>query len=741
MNAEQLTPLSGLSTNQDEGGLELGQIVAVLRRRVLIVIGTTVVVASAAVLKALTDTPIYQSSFEILTEPITLETRIISTTNPEALSNQEDVISASVNEAKLKVLKSPRVLEPVVNELQSRYPDIAYQDLYSRLLVGTNVDNDILTVQYQDTDPAIVRDVLELVAQTYVDFSLEDRQSNILRGVRFVDEQLPQLRSRVDTLQDELEVLRQSHNLIDPELQGEQISEQLGGFRQEQLGIQVQLDASKRLYAELQRELTQQGATAAASALSDDPRYQVLLDQLLEIDRKIAQESVLLNEESPEIQVLFAQRQNLIPLVQQQGVLVQQNLTSYIRELEIRNQALSDAINVLNTQIKGLSSVARQYSDIQRELQIATNNLNEFLLQREALRIDAAQRQAPWEILSQPTRPQASVASAKRNLVLGTTLGLLIGTGIALAIDKLSSVIHTPKELKDITRLPLLGIIPFNRYSESDSSTTLERLLKETTLDIETVDNEVSTNYSSIPFTEAFRSLYTNIRLVNPDTPIRSLTISSSVPNEGKSTVAIHLAQAAAAMGQNVLLVDADLRRPSIHRLLGLDNHHGLADLIALDLPLEETVQRSTLHRNLFILTAGQPPPDPPIILASSAMQRMRHKAQEAFDLIVYDTPPLIGFADSFLVTSQSQGLLMVVGLERVKRFQIEQALEELRVSGIPILGAVANGDQTQTTTTYNYHQYYTSSPSSVRLSQNHHASRRTSGITDFFNDLLSKIN
>jgi capsular exopolysaccharide synthesis family protein len=741
MKAEQLTPMSGSITNQDEGGLELGQIAAALRRRVLIIASTTAIVASASALKAFTDTPVYHSSFEILTEPVTLETRIISTANPEALSNQEEVISVSVNEAKLKILESPRVLDPVLAQLQSRYPDITYGQLANGLSISANQTNDILSVQYQHSDAALVRDVLDLIAEAYVDFSLEDRQSDILRGIRFVDEQLPQLRARVEALQNDLETLRQRNNLIDPQVQGEQISQQIGGFKKEQLDIQIQLDESKRLYTELQRELSQQGATASASALNDDSRYQTLINQLLEIDRKIAEESALLQEESPEVQVLFDQRQNLIPLLQQQGVFVQQNMASYIRELEIRNQALSDAINLLNNQIKGLSSVTRQYTDIQRELEIATSNLNQFLTQREALRIDAAQRQAPWEILSQPTRPRASVASARQNIILGTALGLLMGTGIALMIDKLSSVIHTVKEIKDITRIPLLGIIPFNRYSDSASFTTIERLFTEAMLDVEAIENGESRSYNSLPFTEAFRSLYTNIRLVNPNAPIRSLAISSSVPNEGKSTVAIHLAQAAAAMGQKVLLVDTDLRRPSVHRLLGLENSRGLSDLIALDLPLEETIQRLNLHRNLFVLTAGRIPPDPPILLASEAMQRLRSNAHETFDLIIYDTPPLVGLADSPLVASQSQGMLMVIGLEKVKRFQVEQALEELRVSGIPVLGVVANGDKAQVKTQYTYYGYYDNAADSAK-SLNHSSQMPKSlvGVNGFFNSLRSKI-
>ncbi|MGJ3251809.1 MAG: GumC family protein [Elainellaceae cyanobacterium] len=739
MKTEQSLSVSGMPSANDEGGLELGQVAAALRRRALIIAGVTTVVASAAVLKALTDTPVYQSNFEILTEPVTLETRIISTANPETLSNQEDFVAVSIDEAKLKVLKSPKVLAPVLETLQPQHPNLTYQNLFDNLSVSTTSE-DILTVIYQSPDPDLVQDVLETVAEAYVEFSLEDRQSDILRGIKFVDEQLPQLRERVDSLQEELEILRRQYNLIDPEVQSDELARQISAFKQEQLSIQVQLDEARRLYADLQQELDRQGETAVASALTEDPRYQSLLDQILELDRQISQDSVLLREESPEIQILQERRQSLLPLVEQQGVRVERQVSSYIRELDARNQALADAINSLNTQIKELSSVTRQYSDIQRELQIATNNLNEFLSKREALRIDAAQRQAPWELLSQPEKPRASVASARRNLLLGTALGLILGTGIALFIDKLSSVIHTSKEIKDITRLPILGIIPLNRYLEADNiSTNAEAWLRQSAFDVELANSEVSNSYSSVPFTEAFRSLYTNIRLINPDVPIRSLTVSSSTPNEGKSTVTVHLAQAAAAMGQRVLIVDADLRRPSVHKLLGMENSQGLMDLVAMNLPLEDVIQQSVFYKNLFVLSAGHPPPDPPTILASNAMQTLSERIQGAFDLVIYDTPPLIGFADSFLTASQSQGLLMVVGLEKIKRAQLEQGVEEIKVAGIPVLGIVANRSEEQAITSYSYYQYYTHQAPEHSLAHQTSLQKFKGDATNFMKDLLSK--
>ena len=705
METAQQISLSRQLSEDEEGGLQLGQIFAALRRRVLLIGGIATVVTVGAVLKALTDTPIYQAQFEILTQPVTLETRIISTANPEGLSNQEDLIGSSIDDVKLRILKSPKLLEPALEELQTRHSSLSYKQLFGGLSLSVS-PGEILVVRYRSESKDLVEDVLALLSESYIRHSVEDRQSDIIRGVYFVEEQLPTLRERVDFLQESLQDLRRNYNLIDPESQGSRLTERISALEQEQLQINVQLQEATQIYTALRQDVASYGTDAMSSFLQNDQRYQQLLGQLLEIDTEIAQQSVLLLETSPEIQYLLDQRQSLTPIIQQEGQRVQRQVESQIRELSVRNAVLNDAIDTLKLQVKELSSVTRLYTDIQRELSIATTNLNEFLSKREALRIEAAQRQAPWEILTQPSSPKASVSSATQNLVLGLGLGLLVGSGVALVVDKLSSVVHTDRDIKEVIPLPTLGAIPFNQ-ALSDELTTLigqtqgESLWQTLSYDSEPAAVEVRA------FAEAFRSLNANLQLMTPDKKIRSLTISSASPGEGKSTIAINLAQASALMGRKVLLVDADLRHPSLHRKLGLPNEYGLMDVIVSNVPLEDVVQPSVMSPNLFVLTSAGSPPDPPTVFASSAMSSLNQAIQEKFDLVIYDAPPMLGFADAYLTAALSQYLLIVVGLGKVKRSQLQQMVESLKIPDISVLGVVANGTSEEGASSYQYYNYY----------------------------------
>jgi capsular exopolysaccharide synthesis family protein len=700
MKAEQnyqprLSTYVGQFREGDEGGLDLGQVLATLRRRAFLIIAITSGVAVLAALKALNDPPIYQGQFEILIEPSTVEKQVISSTNPETLSNPQEVVNVK-DEAVLKILKSSGLLSPVVQDLQPLFPQIDYGNLWNTLNISTAGQNlQIITVTYQNSDKELVKSVLEKVSQAYLDYSRTALRTGVSRGITFVENQLPQLRSRVNAQQLKLQKIRQQNNLVNPETRGQELSTLLGTVGQQQLENRMQLQEAKALYSFLQQDLAQQGAeSAAVPALNENSRYQALLNQLQEIDSQIAKDSVLLFEESPEIRILKNQRQNLLPLIRQEGQRVLRETAGRIRALETRDRILNETIGRLNQQMKQLSGVLREYTEVQRELEIATTNLNEFLSKREALRIDAAQKEIPWRLLAPPGEPIPKTASLKRNIALGTILGMLLGIGAALALDKFSDQLYTAKEVKGVTPLPIIGTIPFEKKlaeftpAEDESGLIFSLVNYHLTLS----NGYGSKEYGVSGFFEAFRSLYTNLRFLKEGSQVSSLVITSAMPAEGKSTVAVYLAQAAAALGQRVLLVDADLRHPSLQDRLKLTGEKGLTDLLFLEaLEFNSVIQRLPLEENLFVLTAGSGSPDAARLLASQKMQNLMEQLQATFDLVIYKAPSLIGLADTHLLASRTDGVLLVMSLGKLRRSDLEEALNELKLSGTQILGMVTN--------------------------------------------------
>ncbi|MCL1471263.1 GumC family protein [Argonema antarcticum] len=718
---------------EEEGSkLDLRQILGVLRRRFLVVATVAIGVASVVGTRTWNSQPQYIGSFRVLVEPITAETKVAQTFGAI-------VYSILDYDTQTEVLRSPSVMTPIIEKIKAKYPEITYESLIGNLIITRLGQTKIIEVRYQDVDSKKINDVLQQVADGYLSYSRTERQSDVRQGIDFVQEQLPNLRLRVDTLQARLQKFRQQYNFIDPETKAQELSGRMNGISQEQSNTKTRLDEMRSLYGTLQGQLgLQPNEAILASALSEASRYQKLLSEFQDVETKLAVESVRFTPENPTILALKEQREKLLPLINKEAQRVLGNnlspatinrerltyqnsirlsltqqfvdTTNQIKVLEVRNKALDQASALLIREFQQMPIRAREYTDLKRELEVSTDSLLRFLSSRESLEIEAAQKATPWKLINTPDAAVVISPSKYRNIMLGVIAGLILGAGAAWLAEMLDSVFHSVDDLKEKSGMPILGIVPFHKsVKKLFPVTETARILAGENQKNAPADSNLR-RYNASPFVEAFRSLYTNVRLLSSDLPIRSLVISSSTPAEGKTLVALNLAQAAAAMGQRVLLVDADLRRPQVHERFGLTNMRGLSNLIsAEDLDINDVIQQSPLEENLFVMTSGQVPPDPTRLLSSEKMQNIMAQLQTAFNLIIYDTPPLLGFADANILGTTTDGVVLVVGLGKTDRYSLMQTIEGLKMSGTPVLGMVANGVKKNTVHWHDsYNRYYT---------------------------------
>ncbi|HEY9878546.1 MAG TPA: polysaccharide biosynthesis tyrosine autokinase [Leptolyngbyaceae cyanobacterium] len=696
-----------------EGTLELSRVFAALRRRVLLILGVTTAVAAAAGLRTFLSPPTYTAQFEVLIQPSSAEVEAIASTNGVPISRNERTLSLA---DQTRILTSPEVLAPVVKTIQSKHPEICsfsevlvrsqgdpcYNYIRSNLSIklterktAAEEESRIFTVLYSGASEEEVERVADLVSKTFLDYGLASRKRDIQQGLDFLDTKLPDVRSQVNQLQRSLQTLRQNNNLVTPEAKGDQLNAQIRQFQAEYLSVQVDLEEAVSLLEDLQAQQQQQNQEFVASpVLSNNARYQALVQELLKLDSQIAEASTLFLDGSPDLQVLQEQRQNLVNMLAREGMQVQQELMSRIRSLETRQAALSDTLSSLEADTDQLAGVSRQFTDIELELKIATENLNRLLERREALQIEAAQRELPWELVT-PPQVIENVASLPTNVALGVVLGLLLGVGLALTIDTAKDKLYTPSDLKRLTPLPILGLIPHYDWLEPEDiqqDLAVSQVLVVGGLPERPVaPNNGSAHYEDRHgFQEAFRSLMANIRQIDGETPLKSIVVSSAEPQEGKSTVAAYLAQAAAAMGDRVLLIDADLRSPQLHEFFGLPNTVGVVNLLTKEFYLHDVVQRSSLEPNLFVLTAGTTLADPVRLLSVAAIQQLMAQVKNNYDLVIFDTPSVLECADSALIGAETSGMILVSGLGQLSSARLEQTLEKLWISKISVLGIVA---------------------------------------------------
>jgi polysaccharide biosynthesis transport protein len=378
-----------------------------------------------------------------------------------------------------------------------------------------------------------------------------------------------------------------------------------------------------------------------------------------------------------------------------------------LKTLEIRSKALDEAEARLRQDFNLYPDLSRQHTDLQRQLKIATASLERFLETREGLEIKAAQQSQPWQLLSAAPLPNAPISpDIPRNLTLGMMGALLVGGGAAVLAEKFKDVFHSVDDLRACLTVPILGIVPFQASLQQQNKRKGDEGQANLLLEEATTNN----GYTSNGFIESFRSLYSALQFLEAENPVRSLVISSATPDEGKSTTAYHLAMSAAAMGKRVLLIDADLRRPTIHEKAGLKNGEGLSNILTGQASAQKVIQPSPRESNLFVLTAGATPPDPTRLLASDAMKHLMQQLQNTFDLVIYDSPPVLAFADSLLLSPRTQGCLVVVGLGYTDRNAVRETFEQLQVASTPVLGVLSNcrAAYTQQHRRSKYYNYYT---------------------------------
>ncbi len=710
-------------------GLNLKPLFRTLARKSLLIIGIIALAGGGVYFQIKGGKKTYQGDFRMLVEPVTTEARIA---DPAALANRSEGGGVPNREffsldyaTQLQILQSPQMLSAIAKQVQKKYPEVTEEILKKGLLVLRLGDNEItqtkiLEVRFMGQDPKLVEFVLQETKKKYLKYSLDERKTRIGEGVNFIENQLPGLNKRVNDLKSELQVIQQQQKITDPKEQGAQLIVQVRTVETLELETQRLLQEQKTLYANLQKQLDfTPNEAIAASALSEEPQYKELLTKVKEVEGQIAVETARFKSANPIVEALERKRANLVALLNQQTErILGQNLVgaqanakvqnfqnsiriglikqlvdtaNQVQVLEARSQAIAQTKINLTRQAREFPSIARRYNELQQQLDIAARTRDQLLSQRETLRVQAAQSQVPWEIISEPQIPREPknnkpipVATKNANkFFMAIVGGLVLGLVTAIIIEKFRNIFYCPDDVKDAFDPPLLGVIPRDKNAKQFPPSIANAYAY--------LEGKEGNKKIASEFIEAFDSLYTNIRFLSSNRTISSLAVGSATAGEGKSTVALNLAHVAALAGQRVLLVDADLHSPSLHLLLELPNAKGLSNLLENKHEPNEIIQRSHLADSLFVLTAGIPVPGTARRLASSGMQYLMDELDATFDLVIYDTPPLADSKDANFLAARTDGILMVVAVRQVKFSVVKKVFSQLENFGIPCLGTVAN--------------------------------------------------
>lgn len=704
-----------------------GQMFAVFVRRFpwfLVVFISSTAIAGMVTFKT---QPTYKSSMQLLVEPNYQGKKAGTGVESQFTDSNVEIDTAT----QLNLMQSSGLIQKAVNKLQSEYPDITVGDVKNALVLNQlrtkedNVATKIFQVQYTDTDPQKTQKVLAAIRQVYVEYNKQQQDSRLQKGLQIIREQLRKASDEVNVAEANLQRFRKNQNLIDPELQAKATEAALNTIQQERQTTRSQYEEALARQKSLEEQLNRSPQNALVSSrLSQSTRYQGLLNEIQKTELALAQERLRFTDDTPSVQKLKEQLQSQKELLQkevsrtlggrsagaftfgetllQQGQLgqIDLNLAGQLVEtqtnivaLSARDQTLAQKENNLRLELKRFPSLLAYYNRILPQLQFSRERLEQLLRAEQQLRQELSKGGFNWEVVEEPQKGTQLGPNLQQNLLLGAVVGLMLG-GIAAFIREASDdSVHTTAELEKQMALPLLGTTPKLPPTKSRESVIKLPFGKPEVLSPWTIQV-----LQSAPRWESLDLIYKNIELLNTVAGLKSLMVTSALPDDGKSALALGLAMSAARLHKRVLLIDANLRDPNLHTQLNLPNEQGLSTLLASDITLPHQIGVPYSGSSYIdILTAGPTPTDPANLLSSPRMIQLMAAFEDNYDLVLIDAPAVLGLVDAMLTASSCRSVVMVASIGKVTKTQLTQATAML--SKLNLIGVVANGVSNSTHT------------------------------------------
>ena len=382
-------------------------------------------------------------------------------------------------------------------------------------------------------------------------------------------------------------------------------------------------------------------------------------------------------------------------------------------ELDLFTRRLESYKTAIDNYKEGNPNMLSQALELQR-LKLAKDNyrsIYNFLLNKsQEERIRSASTSAGIKVVDTARMPERPIPkNESRYYILGAVLGLALGLGLAFFVEYNDTSIKSHEDVEKFLGVPVLGTIPHITYGKKNEIQVRRRSSKKKRRTSVKQYPRRLLNFAgddSIT-TEAYRSLRTNLTFTSPDKPLRTVALTSAGPSEGKSLTVTNLAMATAQMGKKTLLVDTDLRRPMLHHLFNFRREPGFAELFAGEPDYAESI-RDTGKPNLSIITAGQFTPNPAELVGSQKMEHHLDYFKQNFDLIFFDTPPVVAVTDASLLATKIDGVLLVVKSHHTDRTVGIRAVQTMSNVGVKLIGAVLNDiDLSHRYSSYGYYKYY----------------------------------
>jgi exopolysaccharide transport family protein len=605
---------------------------------------------------------------------------------------------------------SSNSLELTTDALQPDSPraDAILAAFKSNLRVILEPNTRIIDIHFRSPNKELAARVVNTVANTYIEQNFKTRFESTMQASDWLSRQLVDLQMKVETSQEKLVKYQKDHQIL-----GIDDKQNITTAKLDELNKELTAAESERMQKESVYRLAEEGDSQSAAAVAQSASQnkssdmssgllEKLQEQKSDVQIQIAQLSTQFGPAYPKVAQLNNQIREIDAEIQAEMKKVASRLRGdYLAALQ-RENMLRAALEEQKQQENKLNESAIEYSFLKRDFE-TNRTLYEGLLQKlKEAGITAGLRSnniREVDIARTPAAP--AEPNVPRNLGFGLMLGLTTGIGLAFVLEGMDNTVRTPEQAQFISGLPSLGMIPHgSRNNVENNPRSLSVASSKEAVELITQSRPQS------QMSEAYRALRTSLLLTSVGAPPKVILITSALPQEGKTTTSINTATVLAQKGTRVLLIDADLRRPSIHKTLGIGPRIGLSNVLTGGATLQEATFRSSLLPNLFILPAGTPPPNPAELLASAQMIEILSSLRDHFDHIVVDTPPTLSVTDAVVLSPYADAVVLVIRCGQTTKPALRRSREILMQVNARVSGVLLNAVDLTSPDYYYYYEY-----------------------------------
>jgi len=717
--------LGGRVTTEQE--LSLGSYWRILRRRRWYVISFVTVVVTLVTIGSFNMTPKYEAISRISIRPEdhnVLEFKDVGPTTPSNWDYEMEL------DAQLKILQSDTLALRTIEALRLDQNEAFFKDIRlesgsiplqplqlgpakearllklfrSGLSVTRVAHSPVLQIQFSSTNPRLSSEIVNTLVNNYIEDNFKTKYNSMQQASKWLSKQLLDLQLKVDAAQKKLVEYEKQKGIL--------------GIDEKQNIITEKLDQLNRELTTAQADRIQKEATFQRALSIEDPELvptdsqvmQRLKEQDAELRTQYAQANTLFGPSYPKVEELRNELEQTHEAIRHEMESIAGKARSEYLIAVNREEMLKKALEVQKQQANQLNESAIEYETLKHDADTSRQLYEAMMTRMKEAGVSAGLQSGNIRVVD-PAREPASPAWPKipLNIAVALLFGGIGGIGLALVVDRLDDTICTLEQAQDVSTLPALATIP--RFVTAPRTNSIwGRQLRSLPAESSASDHALelaSHFYPASVIAESYRALRTSLLLSRSGSPPQVILITSALPKECKTTTSINSAIVLAQRGGRVLLVDADLRRSGMNRLLGLRTDYGLATLLAGSHNFPSCIVPSPQLPNLFVLPAGPKPPNPAELLSSTVFQDELARWRKAFDHIIIDTPPVLSVTDAVILSVQADSVILVLRSGYTKRHDFRRAHDVLASVNARITGVVVNAFDTRASGYYGYYGYY----------------------------------